>query len=108
MPGLDDQERRADPDDVDRLAQDHLGAAGILVVAGELERALRRLDVVQPDDAALRLRDRFLRDDEHVAVLERLAFDDERGEIVALADLGETFDREDPQMPVSRIPACAW
>ena len=75
--------------------------------ACELQRALRRLEVVEPDDAPLGLRDRLLRDDEHVSVLERHAVGDERGEVVALADLGETRDGEDPQMPVSRIPACA-
>ena len=42
------------------------------------------LDVVEPHDAALGLRDRLLRDDEHVAVLELGALRDERGEIVAL------------------------
>ena len=49
----------------------------------------------------------FLRDDEHVSVLERHAFGDESGKVVALADLGETRDGEDPHTPVSRIPACA-
>ena len=39
-------------------------------VAGELARPLRRLDVLDPHDAALGLRDRLLRDDDDVAVLE--------------------------------------
>ncbi len=107
MARLDDQQRRADSDDLDRLAEDRLGAAGILAFTRQLERALGGLDVVEPDDAPLGLRHCLLRDDEHVSVLERHAVGDERGEVVALADLGETRDGKDPQMPVSRIPACA-
>ena len=71
-------------------------------VARELARARGRLDVVEPDDAALRLRDDLLRDDDDVAVLELRALGDQRAEVVALADLGQAFDRRDRQITAGR------
>ena len=77
VPRLRDHERRPRPDDRGRLGEDHLEAASV-VSGRELARALRRLDVVEPNDAALRLRDGLLRDDDDVAVLERHALGDQR------------------------------
>ena len=87
-----------------------------IAIAGELVRALGRLDPVEADDPALGLRDDLLRDDEDVGVLEparpvgRLR--QERHEIVALLDLRDALEREDPDpgghgRPVMRTPACA-
>ena len=112
VPRLGDDERRARADDLARLAQDHLETTRI-GVAGELARPLRRLDVREVDDATLDLRDRLLRDDEDVVVLEarlRARVDDERGEIVALLELRDPAERDDAQLagqrsPVTRIPA---
>ena len=84
--------------------------------SGELERARRRLDLVQPDDAALGLRDDLLRDDDDVAVLEPAGalgrVGEERHEVVALLDLRDPLERDDPDArrhgrPVTRRPACA-
>ena len=100
------------------LAQDHLEVARVAVRAGELARALRGLDVGEAHDAALDLRDRLLRDDDDVAVLEpsgpqrrlvQLA-----REIVALV-AARGSPRAAPRvtaraaqgMPVRRTPACA-
>ena len=52
----------------------------------------RRLDVGEGDHASLDLRDRLLRDDDDVAVLELDALGDERREIVSLAQLGHSLD----------------
>ena len=67
----------------------HSIAARIPLVAGDLARPLRRLDVVEADDASLDLRDRLLRDDDDVAVLELDALEDQRREVVPFAQLGE-------------------
>ena len=80
------------------------------------QRPLGRLDLVEPDDAALRLRDDLLRDDDDVGVLEPSGavgrVRQERDEIVALLDLRDALEREDPDLgrhwsPVTRTPACA-
>src|SRR5205085_5520862 len=65
------------------------------------------LDLRQAHDPALGLRDRLLGDDEHVAVLEGGTAGDQLSEVVTLVDLGQAFDREDPDQgkPVSRRPA---
>ena len=87
-----------------------------IAIAGELERALGRLDSVEADHPALGLRDDLLRDDEHVGVLEAACaigrFRQERHEIVAFLDLRDALEREDPDAaghgrPVIRTPACA-
>ena len=83
---------------------------------GELVRPLGRLDPLEADHPALRLRDDLLRDDEDVGVLEASCpvgrFRQERHEIVALLDLRDALEREDPDLaghgrPVMRMPACA-
>ena len=66
--------------------------------ARELDRCGRRLDVVEADDAPLRLRHDLLRDDDDVGVLELDRLDDERAELVALHDLREAFDRDDAEL----------
>ena len=84
-------------------------------VAGELDRALRRLDVGEVDDAALRLRDDLLRDDDDVAVVEPAGpvggGGEQRAEVVPCLDLRYPLEREDPELghrrPVIRMPACA-
>ena len=91
VPRLRDHERRPRPDDLGCLGEDHLQAASIFSGC-ELACALRRLDAVEPNHAALRLRDHLLRDDDDVAVLERHALGDQRGEIVSLDDLGDALD----------------
>jgi hypothetical protein len=107
--GLRDHERRPNPDDARRLAQDHFDPARVLV-ARDLACLLGRLDVREPDDAALSFRDDFLRQHDDVAVLELDRVGDELGEVVADANLGQAGDRDDAnvvqEMPVSRIPAC--
>ena len=84
-----DDERRPDADELGRLVEDDLDAARV-GVAGELARLLRRLDVRERDDAALDLRDRLLRDDDDVAVLEVDALDDRarRGRLPRAARAG--------------------
>ena len=49
------------------------------------------LDVLDPHDAALGLRDGLLRDDDDVAVLELRPRRDQRAEVVALLDLGQAL-----------------
>jgi hypothetical protein len=105
VPRLRDHERRARADDARRLAQDHLDPSRVGVRC-ELARALRWLDVVEPDEAAFDLRDRLLRDDDDVAVLERRSVGDQRAEVVALAQLGQALDRQDrDHSPVMLTPA---
>ena len=65
----------------------------VAVLAGDLARLLRRLDSVERDDAPLDLRDRLLRDDDDVAVLELDPLDDQRREVVALAQLRDAGRR---------------
>ena len=75
------------------------------LVAGELARALGRLDLGERDDAALRLRDGLLRDDDDVAVLEPAralgGVGEQRREVVALLDLREALERDDPELAVT-------
>ena len=116
---------------VARLAQDPLDLARVALVAGELERALGGLDVVERDDAALDLRDGLLRDHDDVASLEPAdAAPRPRAgaaaEVVALVELRQAGERDDAQRrrrrrgasltvrrpraqcrPVTRRPACA-
>ena len=72
------------------------------------------LDLVQAHDPALGLRDDLLCDHEHVCVLEAAStvgrVGQERDEIVAVLDLGDAFERDDPDAwahgrPVTRSPA---
>ncbi len=96
MPRLADHERRADADDPLRLLQDRLDPARVGLVLGirdgDLARLVRRLVVVETHDASFDLRDRLLRDDEYVAVLELDLLRDQRGEVVALAELRDAGD----------------
>ena len=112
MPRLRDHEWLADAHDALRLAQDRLDPTRVLVVAGDLARVRGRLELVQPDDLPLRLRDDLLSDDQDVAVLELDLRDDELGEVIALTDLRQAGDRYDSYFgaqgrPVRRMPACA-
>jgi len=108
---LRDHERLAHADDALRLAQDRLDAAGVLIVARYLARTLGRLQVFEPDDASLGLRDRLLREDDDVAVLELELRRDQLGEVVSFTDLRQPFDCDDTNLsqgrPVNLIPACA-
>ena len=70
MPRLRDHERLAKADDSLGLPQDRLDAPRVLVLAGDLECALRWLDLVEANDTSLGLRDRLLREDDDVAVLQ--------------------------------------
>ena len=80
-----------------------------VAIAGELARALGRLDLVEADHPALRFRDHLLRDDEDVGVLEpartRRRLRQERNEIVALLDLRDALEREDPDACFPPTPA---
>ena len=112
MPRLCDHQRLAHANDAFRLSQDRLDAARILVVAGDLHRTRRRLDLVKADDAAFRLRHHLLRVYDDVAVLDLDLRCDQLGEVVVLVDLRQAFDRDDAQLvaqgsPVMRMPACA-
>ena len=69
VPRLGDHERGPGAEDLAALAEDHLGAARISVLARELDRAGGRLDVGEPYDSALDLRDGLLGDDDDVGVL---------------------------------------
>ena len=100
---LRDHEALAGADDALRLAQDHLDVARVVLRRGELAGAFGRLDLVEPHDASLGLRDDLLRDDDHVAVLERCRGGDERAEIVPLAHLRQPLEREDPELAHSLI-----
>jgi hypothetical protein len=95
VPGLGDHQRLAHAHHALRLAQDRLDAARVLIVAGDLARLLRGLDVVEADDAALRLRDGLLREDDDVAVLELELRADELSEVISFLDLRQAFDRND-------------
>src|SRR5438034_1306320 len=105
-------DRRAHPDDRSRLLEDRLDAPGIALVAGDLARALRRLDRVEAEDAALDLRDRLLRDDDDVPVLELDALDDQLREVVVLVQLRDPLDGDDRVTtpahgsPTMWTPAC--
>src|SRR6476469_3132459 len=107
--GLRDHERPALSDDLLRLTEHHLDLARVALVAGELAGLLGRLEIVEPDDAPLGLRDRLLRDDEDVTVAQLGPLEDERPEIVALPDLRQAADGEDldRSTPLMRRPACA-
>src|SRR5205085_911648 len=69
VPGLRDDERRPCSDEASALAQDHLEPAGILL-PGQLARLGGWLYRGQPDDPTFGLGDNFVRDNDHVAVLE--------------------------------------
>ena len=107
--GLADDERRAHAHDPSRLAEDHLDAARrVAVGGGDLARPLGGLDPLQPRDSSLDLRDRLLRDDDDVAVLELRTLDDHRREVVVLVQLGDALEREDRDAvhrPVTLTPA---
>jgi hypothetical protein len=83
VPGLADDEGRAYAHHALRLAQDPFDAARVALVAGDLERARRRLGVVESHDAPLDLRDRLLRHHDDIAVGELDVLGDERSEIVS-------------------------
>jgi hypothetical protein len=112
--GLGDDERWARSNDLTCLSQDHLDASRI-GVAGELAGASGRLDSSKVDNAALDLRNRLLRHDEHVVALQTARssgrLDEEQAEIVALVELRDAQKRDDAKLarqprPVTRIPAC--
>jgi hypothetical protein len=105
VPRLGDHQRRARAHDADRLAQDRLEPPRILV-SRKLARTLRRLELVQRDDAPLGLGDGLLRDHEHVTGLQLHPSRDQLREIVARPDLREALDRVDlDHRPVTRMPA---
>ena len=64
----------------------------------QLDCCGRRLDVVEANDAPLRLRHDLLRDDSDVGVLELDRPGDELAEVVPFHDLGEAFDRDDAEL----------
>ena len=86
------------------------------LVAGELARPVRRLDLGEMDDATLDLRDRLLRDDDDVVRArahphELAASTSSAAEIVALLELRDPAERDDAKLPgqaspVTRMPAC--
>ncbi len=108
---LADHERPAHADDTLRFAEDPLHTPRVALVARDLDRPRRRLDIVKANDAPFDLGDRLLHDDDDVAVLELDALDDHRSEIVPLAQLGNARERKDGEpaqcRPVTRRPACA-
>ena len=112
MGRLRDHERPPLAHDALCLAQDGFDLARITLVAGELDRVRRRLERVDPDHPALRLRHGLLRDHEHVVVGELDQLDDHRRHVVPLPDLrqapyGNERDHSVPSTPVMRTPACA-
>ncbi len=111
MPGLCDHEPGPGAHDAGALAQDDLELAQIAPLAGELTGALGGLDLVEADDAPLRLRDGLLGDDDDVAGAQLRRAGDHRAQVVAGADLGQALDREDGDhaggSPVTEMPAWA-
>jgi hypothetical protein len=69
-----------------------------IVVAREFPCALGGLDIGEPDDAPLRLRDRLLGNDDDVPVLELDGLGDQGAEVVALGDLRQALDGNDAQL----------
>ena len=108
MARLRDHERGPGADEARTLAEDHLQPPRI-VAGGQITRLRRRVDAGEADDTAFHLRDCLVRDDDHVAVLERDGRGDQPRQVIALAHLGQPGDRNDPQLaqgsPVSRTPA---
>ena len=104
VPGLGDHEWWPGPDDRGRLGEDHLEAPGV-ASGRELARAFRRLDVVEPNDTALRFRDGFLGDDEDVEVLQWHALGDQRRQVVSLDDRGKPFDGQHADLRHRRGPS---
>jgi len=113
-----DHERRPRAKDLGGLAQDHLHLARVAVRACQLDRARRRLHLVEADDTALHLRDGLLGHNHDVAVLEAARLRDSLGEqsrqVVALLELGQPGEGDHPDLaghgqwtPVTRRPACA-
>ena len=85
-------------------------------VTGKLTGLRGRLQLVESHDAPFRLRDDLLRHDDHIGVLEpaqsRRCVREQSGELVALLDLRDALECEDPDLgahgrPVTRRPACA-
>ena len=103
--------RRPDAHDALAFAEDPLDLPRVALVAGDLDRTRRGLDVVEPYDASLNLGDRLLRHDDDVGVLELDALDDHRREVVTLAQLRDAGERKDGVAaqcrPVTCTPACA-
>jgi hypothetical protein len=72
---------------------------------------VRGLDLRESDDAAFRLRDDLLCEDDDVTVRELDRIGDALRKVVARANLRPAADRNDADVvqgrPVRRIPACA-
>ena len=91
-----DDERRAGFDDLGRLVEDDLDAARIGFARRELDAPASDGSIpFERDDTPFDLRDRLLRDDDDVAVLEVDALDDRAGEVVSLAQLRQARDGRD-------------
>ena len=97
MPRPRNDQRRPDAHDLRRLTQDRFDAPRV-EVAGELERARRRLELVEPHDTPFRLGNDLLCEHDDVVVLELDGRRDERGDVVAVLDLRNPFERDDPQL----------
>jgi hypothetical protein len=98
VPGLGDHEAAPRAHDSRRLAEDDLQVARVVALVRELAGTRGGLDVVESHDATLGLRDRLLRHDHDVAVLEAGRARDQPAEVVALLDLGQALDREDAKL----------
>ena len=94
MPRLGNDQRGSGADDPACLGQNDLELAWV-ALARQLTRLLRGLDVIEPHHPALGLRDHLLRYHDHVAGHELRCLRDERAQVVALAYLRKTFDRDD-------------
>ena len=110
--GLGDEDRPALADDPVALAQDQLDEPRVLLrLDGEALRLGRRRHAVQRDDTPLRLRDDLLGDDDDVAGLDAGAalggLEDQRREVIAFADLGNTGEGDDADFGHVLTPAWA-
>ena len=110
--GLGDEERPATAHDRQRLAQDELDEARVVLAPRDLARALGRHDVRELELAPLDLRDRLLRHAQDVAVGERhpLAAErrrEERGEIVPRPQLADALDADDAELAHRPMAAAA-
>ena len=98
MPGARDHERRPRSNDLGGLAQNHLHVTRIALVARELDRTHRRLDVGQPDDTSLDFRHGLLGDHHDVAGLQPTCppagIGQQETEVVARLELGNALEAD--------------
>jgi hypothetical protein len=94
VPRLSDHERRPRPDDPCALPEDDLQSPRVLL-PGEIPRLRRRHNVAEAHDLPLCLGDNLVCDHDDVPVLDLGVRRQQAGDVVALTDLRQPFDRDD-------------